>query len=114
MALKYRDRTELAPMMARWMARAGKEVIAECDVIIPVPLHPLAAVVTPLQPGGRSGRARSAASTGKPMLANAVRRKRRTAPAGRPRQGRARGQYDGRLRGDDQRARRNSSAGGCF
>jgi len=38
--LKYRDRTDLAPWMARWMVRAASELVAECDVIIPVPLHP--------------------------------------------------------------------------
>jgi len=38
-ALKYRDRTDLAPWMARWMLRAGAELVAEADVIVPVPLH---------------------------------------------------------------------------
>lgn len=37
--LKYSDRTELAPWMARWMLRAGAELVAEADVIVPVPLH---------------------------------------------------------------------------
>ncbi len=37
--LKYADRTDLAPWMARWMMRAGAELIAEADVILPVPLH---------------------------------------------------------------------------
>jgi ComF family protein len=37
--LKYGDRTELAPWMARWMIRAGSALIEECDVIVPVPLH---------------------------------------------------------------------------
>jgi ComF family protein len=38
-ALKYHDRTDLAPAMGRWMARAGEEVLAEADVLVPVPLH---------------------------------------------------------------------------
>jgi ComF family protein len=38
-ALKYQDRTDLAPTMGRWMARAGSELLAEADAIIPVPLH---------------------------------------------------------------------------
>ena len=38
-ALKYRDRAELAPMMAGWMARAGREILAEADAVLPVPLH---------------------------------------------------------------------------
>ena len=37
--LKYRDRLELAAWMAAWMARAGAELIAEADVVVPVPLH---------------------------------------------------------------------------
>ncbi len=37
--LKYRDRTELAIMMAAWMQRAGEEHLAQCDGILPVPLH---------------------------------------------------------------------------
>lgn len=38
-ALKYNDRTDLAPWMARWMARAGAELLDEADIIVPVPLH---------------------------------------------------------------------------
>jgi ComF family protein len=37
--LKYRDRLELAAWMASWMRRAGGELVAEADVIVPVPLH---------------------------------------------------------------------------
>jgi ComF family protein len=37
--LKYGDRTDLAPWMARWMLRAGSELIADADVVVPVPLH---------------------------------------------------------------------------
>jgi ComF family protein len=38
-ALKYQDRIDLAPAMGRWMARAGRELLDEADVLIPVPLH---------------------------------------------------------------------------
>ena len=38
-ALKYQDRTDLAPAMGRWMARAGRELIEQTDALIPVPLH---------------------------------------------------------------------------
>lgn len=37
--LKYHDRTDLAPWMARWMARAGFELLPDADLIVPVPLH---------------------------------------------------------------------------
>jgi ComF family protein len=38
-ALKYQDRTDLAPAMGRWMARAGRELLDDADVLVPVPLH---------------------------------------------------------------------------
>ena len=38
-SLKYNDATNLAPWMARWMVRAGAELIADADVVVPVPLH---------------------------------------------------------------------------
>lgn len=39
--LKYRDQLHLAPMMARWMSRAGAAELAAADLILPVPLHPV-------------------------------------------------------------------------
>jgi ComF family protein len=38
-ALKYGDRLDLAPTMGRWMANAGRELIAGADALVPVPLH---------------------------------------------------------------------------
>ena len=38
-ALKYQDRTDLAPTIGRWMARAGRELLDEADLLVPVPLH---------------------------------------------------------------------------
>jgi ComF family protein len=38
-ALKYGDRLDLAPMMGRWVARAGRELLGEADALVPVPLH---------------------------------------------------------------------------
>src|SRR6185312_8393572 len=37
--LKYGDRLDLAPTMGRWMARAGRELLAGADALVPVPLH---------------------------------------------------------------------------
>jgi ComF family protein len=39
--LKYSDRAEIARPMARWMARAGADLLADADLLAPVPLHPL-------------------------------------------------------------------------
>jgi len=36
---KHGDRTDAAPVFGRWMARAGAEILAEADLILPVPLH---------------------------------------------------------------------------
>jgi ComF family protein len=35
-ALKYQDRTDLAPAMGRWMARAGRELLEEADALVPL------------------------------------------------------------------------------
>src|SRR6202795_2128828 len=37
-ALKYGDRLDLAPTMGRWMANAGRTLLAEADAMVPVPL----------------------------------------------------------------------------
>jgi ComF family protein len=37
--LKYGDRLDLCTTMGRWMARAGRELVAEADALLPVPLH---------------------------------------------------------------------------
>jgi ComF family protein len=39
LALKHADRLELVPGFARWLARTGETLIAQSDVIVPVPLH---------------------------------------------------------------------------
>lgn len=39
--LKYEDRLDLATAMARMMAAAGAELLAEADCVVPVPLHRL-------------------------------------------------------------------------
>jgi ComF family protein len=39
LAFQYGDRLDLAPMMGRWMARAGSALLADADALLPVPLH---------------------------------------------------------------------------
>lgn len=36
---KHADQTEGAPAYGRWLARAGAELTADADVIVPIPLH---------------------------------------------------------------------------
>ena len=39
LAFKFADRLDFAPMMGRWMARAGSELLTDADALMPVPLH---------------------------------------------------------------------------
>jgi ComF family protein len=39
-SLKYHDHPELARWMAVWMVRAGRQLLDDADIVIPVPLHP--------------------------------------------------------------------------
>jgi ComF family protein len=41
LALKHADRLDLIPGFTRWLDRAGRTMLDETDVIVPVPLHPL-------------------------------------------------------------------------
>jgi ComF family protein len=38
-AFKHGDRLDAAPTLARWLGRAGADLLADCDLIVPVPLH---------------------------------------------------------------------------
>jgi len=38
-ALKYADRQEGRAAFARWLQRAGADIVADADIILPVPLH---------------------------------------------------------------------------
>jgi len=40
LAFKHADRLEWVPVFARWLARTGAAYIADCNLIVPVPLHP--------------------------------------------------------------------------
>jgi predicted amidophosphoribosyltransferase len=39
LAFKHGDRLHLAPAFGTWMRRAGAELLAEADLLVPVPLH---------------------------------------------------------------------------
>ena len=39
LAFKHGDRLDHAPAFARWMERIGRPLLAEADLIVPVPLH---------------------------------------------------------------------------
>jgi ComF family protein len=41
LAFKHADRLDLVPTFARWLERVGGNMLAECELIVPVPLHRL-------------------------------------------------------------------------
>ncbi len=75
--LKYRDRTDYALMMARWMLRASEGAVEAADVIVPVPLHRYRLVWRKFNQSAELARALGALS-GRPVLYDAVRRIRPT------------------------------------
>jgi len=38
-SFKHGDRLDAAPTLARWLSRAGAELLADADLIVPVPLY---------------------------------------------------------------------------
>ena len=39
LAFKHGDRTDMVPGLGRWLLRAGADLLADADLIVPVPLH---------------------------------------------------------------------------
>jgi ComF family protein len=39
LGLKHADRLDLVPGFARWLGRTGRQTLAQCDLVVPVPLH---------------------------------------------------------------------------
>lgn len=77
--LKYADRGDLAPIMAMWMARAGRELIDVCDAIVPVPLHRGRLFLRRYNQSAELARA-LARLTGRPLVSGALVRRRATRP----------------------------------
>lgn len=77
-SLKYRDRIDLAPVIARWMVRAGAPELAACDAVLAVPLHRSRLFTRKFNQSAELAR-HIARSTGKPFLASTVLRVKRTA-----------------------------------
>ena len=80
--LKYGDRLDLAPMMGRWMARAGHELLAGADGAGAGSAALAAALGAPLQPVGGAGR-RHLRACGVPVLHGALKPHARHRAAGR-------------------------------
>src|ERR1700681_4085269 len=76
-ALKYQDRTDLAPAMGRWMGRAGQELLGQADALVPVPLHWRRSWSRRYNQSGALARV-IARQSGVPVAGNALRRVRPT------------------------------------
>ena len=87
------------------MARAGADVLAEADAIVPVPLHRAAAVDAAIQSGGGAGARDRAPRRGKPFEPRWLLRVKATRSSGRP-QPRAAGRRTCRARFAPRPARR--------
>ena len=88
--LKHADRLDLAPMLARWISRAARELIEEADAIAPVPLHRFRLLHRRYNQAAEIARP-LAAMTGTPYLPDALVRRRDTATqAGKSGSGRKR------------------------
>jgi ComF family protein len=78
---KHRDRTELALPLARLMARAGRDLLAGCDALVPVPLHRWRLWSRRHNQAALLARALSRLAD-RPMLPHTLRRTRATRPLG--------------------------------
>jgi|APTNR8051073442_1049403.scaffolds.fasta_scaffold26796_3 ComF family protein len=78
---KYADRTDAAPAFARWMARAGADLVRDADVIVPVPLHWTRLLSRKYNQAALLAQALARLS-GKVYAPNVVTRVRRTPPLG--------------------------------
>jgi ComF family protein len=76
--LKYRDRTDLAAMMAAWMVRAGEGAVEASDAVLAVPLHAFRLWGRRFNQSAELARAIARLSD-RPFLATALVRSRRTA-----------------------------------
>jgi ComF family protein len=78
---KHGDRTELAPVLAAMMARAGSALLSEADAVLPVPLHRHRLRARRYNQAALLARG-LAGRTGRPWLPDALIRQRETPPLG--------------------------------
>ena len=89
LAFKHGDRTDLAPAFGRWLARVGAELLAEADLVTPVPLHWTRLFTRRYNQAALLAQA-AARLAGRPFKPDLLVRRRRTAPQSAGRAARAR------------------------
>lgn len=82
LAFKHGDRTDCAPALARWLARAGADLAADCDLIAPVPLHWTRLFSRRFNQAAMLAQAMGRL-TGKPVVPDLIERRKRTKPQGK-------------------------------
>ena len=82
LAFKHADRTDVAPAFGRWLARAGMTLLEDADAIVPVPLHRRRLLARRYNQAALLARAVARVSA-KPMLVDALVRRRATPSQGR-------------------------------
>ncbi|MDH3593657.1 MAG: ComF family protein [Rhodospirillales bacterium] len=82
LGFKHGDRTEGAPTFAAWLARAGRDLLAEADLLIPVPLHRFRLFARRYNQAALLCRALGR-STGLQVVPDLLTRRRNTPPQGR-------------------------------
>lgn len=81
LGFKHADRLHAAPSFARWLTRAGAELLADADLIVPVPLHWTRLAWRRYNQAAILGRLVARAAD-RPFLADMLVRQRRTPPQG--------------------------------
>ena len=81
LALKHADRLDLVPGFAQWLERSGQVLLAETDLVVPVPLHRLRLWQRRYNQAAELAR-QLAALSGKTMAADALMRVRPTESQG--------------------------------
>lgn len=76
---KHYDRADLAPTLAGWMIASGQSLIADADLIVPVPLHRWRLMRRGYNQSVLLARV-IARAAGKPMVPDLLRRRRNTPP----------------------------------
>ncbi len=77
LAFKHADRTDMTPAFGTWLARAGAELLADAELIAPVPLHRWRLLRRGYNQAGFLARA-VARATGLPMVPDLLQRIRAT------------------------------------